>query len=78
MKTENVVYRYGDGTSITMIRLRADDGKALTLDGESFYGSIDVESVDGWREVPDPVPPEDEPTVEDKAEAYDILMGVKQ
>ena len=27
-------------------------------------------------EVPDPVPPEDEPTVEAKAEAYDILMGV--
>ena len=29
-------------------------------------------------EVPDPVPPEDEHTVEDKAEAYDILMGVSE
>ncbi len=29
-------------------------------------------------EVDDLVPPEDEPTVEDKAEAYDILMGVSE
>lgn len=29
-------------------------------------------------EVPDPVPPEDEPTIEDKAEAYDILTGVSE
>lgn len=26
-------------------------------------------------EVDDPVPVEEEPTIEDKAEAYDILMG---
>lgn len=78
MKTENVVYRYGDGTSITMIRLRADDDKVLTLDGESFYGSIDVETAEGWYEVDDPVPPEEEPTVEDKAQAFDILMGVSE
>ena len=29
-------------------------------------------------EVDDPVPPEEEPTVEDKAQAFDILMGVSE
>lgn len=75
MKQENVVYRYGNGTTVSMVRLRADAGKALTLDEESFYGSVDVASPDGWYEVDDPDPPEETVAIEDKAEGYDILTG---
>lgn len=58
--------------------LEAEDGKVLHRDSEPFeYLRVAVDSVDGWSEIK-PVPPEDEPTVEDKAEAYDILMGGKQ
>lgn len=50
------------------------DGEIWTTD--IYLGATD--SIDRWHgtneEPPEPVP-EDEPTVEDKAEAYDILMG---
>lgn len=32
-------------------RLIADEGKALTIDGENFYLCIDVDSAEGWTEV---------------------------
>lgn len=38
-----------------------------------FLGIYDAP--ENWHEIPDEDVPEDEPTVEDKAEAYDILMG---
>ena len=75
MRQETVEYTYGDGTIENRIRLYADDGKVVTQDGVNLYGSIDVLSSDGWYETVDPAPVDDEPTIEDKAEAYDILMG---
>lgn len=59
------------------IRLVADDGKMLQ-NGETTTVCIDVlaTEADAWTEV-DYVESE-ESTVEDKAEAYDILMGVSE
>lgn len=54
MTTEQVIYRYGNGTTETKTRIRAAEGKAVTLDGVTLWGSIDVDSTDGWYEVDDP------------------------
>jgi hypothetical protein len=35
-------------------RIIADKGKILTVDGDSQYSCIDVDSTDGWYEVDDP------------------------
>ena len=48
-----------------MIRLVADEGKALTLDGVSFSVSSDVNSTDGWYEVDVPADYSDEVTDEE-------------
>lgn len=40
-----------DGECAAMYRLVADEGKALTQDGENLYACVDVSSVDGWYEV---------------------------
>lgn len=57
------------------VRLVADEGMMLT-NGERSATVVDVLKMDvsGWSEVPY-VEPEEEPTIEDKAKAYDILMG---
>lgn len=60
--------------------IEADDGMTLT-NGVTYSKLVCLgkyDSVDNWREIPDEdVPaPEDAPSVEDKAAAYDILMGV--
>ena len=34
-----------------MYRLVADEGKALTKDGENLYPCVDTDTVDGWYEV---------------------------
>jgi hypothetical protein len=60
------LYRYErDGGGITvspiqpetdctvMYRLIADEGKVLTKDGQNFTVCVDVEEIDGWREVQD-------------------------
>ena len=36
------------------VRLIADEGKALTNDGEKLCPAIDVESAEGWYEVDAP------------------------
>lgn len=42
-----------------------------------YLGKSD--SIDNWHDTNDEPPdPTEEPTIEDKAEAYDILMGVKE
>lgn len=42
-----------------------------------YLGKAD--SINNWHDTNDEPPaPEDEPTIEDKAEAYDILMGVSE
>ena len=37
-----------------MVRLIADEGKALTKDDENFAACVDVVSADGWYEVDSP------------------------
>ena len=69
---------YADGrTESAYVRLVADDGKMLQK-GELAAICIDAlaTEADTWKEV-DYVEPE-ESTAEDKAEAYDILMGVSE
>lgn len=57
-----------------------DEGYKYLTNGEVYTDSIYLgarDSVDNWRDTNDEPPePEPEPTVEDKAEAYDILTGV--
>lgn len=59
-----------------------DEGYKYITNGEVYTDSIYLgarDSIDNWRDTNDEPPePEDEPTVEDKAEAYDILMGVSE
>lgn len=38
-----------------MLRLIADEDKALTKDGKEFTPCVDVDSADGWYEVDEPV-----------------------
>lgn len=58
-----------------------DEGMTLT-NGETYSKHVFLgkwDSVENWREIPDEdVPEPSEETIEDKAEAYDILMGVEQ
>jgi hypothetical protein len=37
-----------------MVRLVADEGKALTKDGENFTSCVDTDSAEGWYEVDEP------------------------
>lgn len=60
-----------NGEYTEMYRLIADDGKAVT-DGKTTAACIDVSSPDGWTEIDDPG---DMTKIEQKAAAYDILMG---
>lgn len=63
-----------DGNKITPV-----EGKTLT-NGQTYSKLVYLGTCDApenWREVPDEEVPT-EPTVEDKAEAYDILMGVSE
>ena len=69
MRQETVKYTYGNGTTETRIRLYANDGKAVTQDGKTLYGSIDVLSADGWYEV-DYFDPIDNPTDEEALTRY--------
>lgn len=58
-----------------------DDGYKYIAKGDMFCTQIKLgkaDSIDNWHDTNDEPPEsEDEPTVEDKAEAYDILMGVE-
>jgi len=69
MRQETVKYTYGNGTTETRIRLYADQGKAVTQDGKTLYGSIDVLSADGWYEV-NHFEPMDNPTDEEALTRY--------
>ena len=69
MKQTEVKYTYGNGTTETRIRLYADEGKAVTQDGKTLYGSIDVLSADGWYEV-DYFEPMENPTDEEALTRY--------
>ena len=55
------------------------EGYKYLTDGEVFTDGIFLganDSINRWHDTNDE--PTDEPTAEDKAEAYDILMGVSE
>lgn len=64
-----------DGIAYDILyRLIADDGKVLT-NGTSTTACVDSASPDGWSEIDDPG---ETGETEEKAEAFDILMGVSK
>ena len=44
----------------TLFRLVADEGKALTKDGENLTACVDTDSAEGWYEVDAPEEPTEE------------------
>ena len=62
-----------EGEYAPMYRLVADEGMALTKDGENLTSCADVESVEGWYEVE---AAEGEATEQDYLDALNTL-GVK-
>ena len=60
MRSKEVKHITGDGTEQTFTRLYADEGKALTLDGETVWNCVDVppNEVDQWQEIDAPEEPE--------------------
>lgn len=59
--------------------ITADEGMTLT-NGETYSKKVYLgkwDNPENWREIPDEDVPGPE-TIEDKAEAYDILMGVSE
>lgn len=73
---DHIYHNYPVDGAVEKTLLEAENGKVLHKDSEPLeYLRVAVDSVDGWYEVDDPIPSEEEPTVEDKAEAYDILTG---
>ena len=48
-----------EGEYTEAVRLVADEGKVLTLDGENFTECVDVDSEAGWYEVDKPEDPEE-------------------
>ena len=70
MITKQVKHIYGDGTEVPKIRIFADDGKVVTNDnGETYWNCIDVDSIDGWVEI-------DEPVIEDIPESEELDVEV--
>ena len=70
--TVSTVKPSGEYTELT--RLVADDGYVLT-DGVTTTACTDTATPDIWSEVPDT---ENPGAMEEKAAAYDILMGVSE
>lgn len=54
MTIKTVTRTYGNGTTESRILLTADEGKALTNDGETLFNCVEVVSADGWTEVDAP------------------------
>ena len=71
MIINNVKRTYGNSTTESRILLTADEGKALTNDGETLFNCVEVVSADGWTEVDAPVT--DEPISD--TEALQIITG---
>ena len=44
-----------DGEYTEKVRMIADEGKAITKDGENFYSVIDADSAEGYYEVEAPM-----------------------
>lgn len=74
MKTETILYKYGNGTTEEKTRLRSNDGKVLTNDnGNTVWYSIDVDSADGWKEITDPDPMNEDAEIVDYVDALNTL-----
>ena len=65
-----------DAESTELFRLVADEGMALT-DGNTTTFCTDTADPSAWSEVEDTETPE-ESVVQEKARAYDILVGVSE
>ena len=63
-------------------KLIPSEGFAYVTNGEVYSTLVYLgvnDSAENWHDTNDEPPePAEEPTVEDKAEAYDILMGVSE
>ena len=70
MIIKNVKRTYGNGTTESRILLTADEGKALTNDGETLWHCVETTSADGWTEVDAAT---DEPISD--TEALEIITG---
>ena len=70
MTIKNVTRTYGNGTTELRMLLTADEGKALTNDGETLWNCVETTSADGWTEVDAAT---DEPISD--AEALEIITG---
>ena len=70
--TVSTVKPSGEYTELT--RLVADEGYVLT-DGETVTTCTDTDNPGAWSEVPDP---DGADVIEEKAAAYDILVGVSE
>lgn len=58
-----------------------DEGYKYISNGEVWSEGIylgTADSIDNWHDTNDEPPEPEEPTLEDRAEAYDILMGVSE
>ena len=65
-----------DADYTELFRLVADEGMALT-DGNTTTSCTDTADPSAWSEVEDTETPE-EAVVQEKAKAYDILVGAAQ
>lgn len=70
--TVSAVKPDGDYTELT--RLVADEGYTLT-NGTNYTACTDTDNPGEWSEVPDP---DGADVIEEKAAAYDILVGVSE
>lgn len=59
MTVKEITWTYGDGTVIPKLRLTADEGMALTTDGEALCHCVEADSAESWYEVDAPVEPEE-------------------
>lgn len=55
-----------DGEYTECVRIIADEGKLVTLDGINLYPCVDVDSADGWYEVDEEIT---------DSEALSIIVG---
>ena len=77
MKTKQVEHIQGNGYKKEYIRLYADEGKRLTLDGENLWSCVDVESINGWYEVDEPIY-EDSFEQQEEVTSEDILAAMEE
>lgn len=75
MTIKTVTRTYGDGTTETRVLLTADEGKALTNDGNTEWNCVDVlpDEVGNWGEIDASVVDDEEATEADYLAALNEL-----